>query len=275
MGEWGTFNVDRGVFGHPVFADEAFTEREAWMWLIAQAAFKPHRKRVGRVVVDLARGQLAHSTRFMAKAWKWSEASVRRFLAKLAREKMVTIAPDAELTQLTICNYDSYQASPKKRDAEPTQNRRTTLADDDALRARADELAEQVYDIFGFDRDFIPPAWMGMQAWLEAGVRSGWKPDLVRLAARKVAARKKGGPPHNFRYLGPAIAQEHELAAAPPPPAATVHRFAEQGHETRSGQRSVHDVARELARQFRRDEPEPDEQRHLPLLRTVGGGRTP
>ena len=58
------------------------------MWLIAQAAFKPHRKRVGRVVVDLARGQLAHSTRFMAKAWKWSEASVRRFLAKLARERM-------------------------------------------------------------------------------------------------------------------------------------------------------------------------------------------
>ena len=92
------------------------------------------------------------------------------------------------------------------------------LADDDALRARAGELAEQVYDIFGFDRDFIPPAWMGMQAWLEAGVRSGWKPDLVRLAARKVAARKKGGPPHNFRYLGPAIVQEHELAAAPPPP---------------------------------------------------------
>ena len=218
MGEWGTFNVDRGVFEHPAFADEAFTEREAWMWLIAQAAFKPHRKRVGRVVVDLARGQLAHSTRFMAKAWKWSEASVRRFLAKLAREQMVTIADDADLTQLTICNYDSYQATPKKRDAEPTQNRRTTLADDDALRARAGELAEQVYDIFGFDRDFIPPAWMGMQAWLEAGVRSGWKPDLVRLAARKVAARKKGGPPHNFRYLGPAIVQEHELAAAPPPP---------------------------------------------------------
>jgi hypothetical protein len=60
-------------------------------------------------VVDLARGQLAHSTRFMAKAWKWSEASVRRFLAKLVREKMMTVADDADLTQLTICNYDSYR----------------------------------------------------------------------------------------------------------------------------------------------------------------------
>jgi hypothetical protein len=57
-------------------------------------------------------------------------------------------------------------------------------------------------------------------------------------------------------------------AAAPPPPAApaaTVHRFAEQGH----GQRSVHDVAGDLARQFRRDGPEPDEQRSLSLLRSL------
>ena len=77
---------------------------------------------------------------------------------------MVLIAHDADLTQLTICNDDSSQATPGKRDAELTQNRRTTLADDDALRARAGELAEQVYDIFGFDRDVIPPAWMGSRS---------------------------------------------------------------------------------------------------------------
>jgi hypothetical protein len=222
-------------------------------------------------MVDLACGQLAHSTRFMARAWKWSEASVRRFLAKLVREKMVTVADDADLTQLTICNYDAYQATPGKHDADLTQNRRTILPDDASMHARVRELAEQVYDIFGFDREFIPPAWMGMQAWLEAGLRSGWKPDIVRLAARKVAAKKKGGPPHNFRYLGPAIVQEHELAAAPPPASnAAIHRLAEKDNA-----RTVHDVARDLARQFRRDGPEPDAQRTLPLLRAVGGKRSP
>ena len=101
----------------------------------------------------------------------------------------MTVAPDAELTQLTICNYDSYQATPGKRDAELTQNRRTTLADDDAARARAGELAEQVYDIFGFDRDFIPPAWLGMQAWLEAGVRSGWNWPRCRSVRRLLPLR--------------------------------------------------------------------------------------
>jgi hypothetical protein len=42
----GTFNVARGVFDHPVFAPEPFTEREAWLWLIAEAQWKPVRKRV-------------------------------------------------------------------------------------------------------------------------------------------------------------------------------------------------------------------------------------
>jgi hypothetical protein len=29
------------VFGHPIFADEPFTEREEWLWQIGEAAFKP------------------------------------------------------------------------------------------------------------------------------------------------------------------------------------------------------------------------------------------
>ena len=55
---------------------EPFKEREAWLWLIAECAFKPRRKRVNHVSVSLARGQLAHSTRFMARAWECFEAKV-------------------------------------------------------------------------------------------------------------------------------------------------------------------------------------------------------
>ena len=38
MSERGVFALDRGIFDHLAFADEAFTEREAWAWLIAEAA---------------------------------------------------------------------------------------------------------------------------------------------------------------------------------------------------------------------------------------------
>ena len=49
----GFFQVDRGVWSHPVFAPEAFTEREAWLWLIARAAWKPNGVRVSQLLVHV------------------------------------------------------------------------------------------------------------------------------------------------------------------------------------------------------------------------------
>jgi hypothetical protein len=83
VSERGVFAVDRGIWDHPSFANEPLTEREAWIWLIGEAAFKPHRRRVGSVAVELKPGQLAASTRFMAGKWGWSESRVRRFLNRL------------------------------------------------------------------------------------------------------------------------------------------------------------------------------------------------
>lgn len=109
MSERGVFGVDRGIWDHPSFADEALTEREAWIWLIGNAAFKPHTKRVGSVVVELARGQVAASSRFMADKLGWSEPRVRRFLKRLKADAMIDAAIDADITVITICNYDKYQ----------------------------------------------------------------------------------------------------------------------------------------------------------------------
>jgi hypothetical protein len=108
MSERGVFAVDRGVFDHPMFAPEPFTEREAWLWMVGAAAWKPGRVRVGRHPVDLLRGQLAFATRFMATRWRWSEARVRRFLKRLQSDAMVSIQTTRETTHITICNYDKY-----------------------------------------------------------------------------------------------------------------------------------------------------------------------
>src|SRR5215208_4627567 len=86
----GFFQVDRGVWSHPVFAPEPFTEREAWLWLIARAAWKPNGVRVGQLVIHVERGQLAVSMRYLAEAWQWVKSSVARFLAKLINARMIT-----------------------------------------------------------------------------------------------------------------------------------------------------------------------------------------
>lgn len=37
----GTVNVSRCLWDDEVFRNEPFTEREAWIWMIAEAAWKP------------------------------------------------------------------------------------------------------------------------------------------------------------------------------------------------------------------------------------------
>ena len=113
MSERGFVSVDRGVFDHPMFAPEPFTEREAWLWMIAEAAWKPMTVRAGRAVLQIDRGQIACSLRFLATRWKWPETSVRRFLSRLAAggdDALVLIDAAQSVTRITICNYDKYQA---------------------------------------------------------------------------------------------------------------------------------------------------------------------
>ena len=106
--ERGVFAVDRGVFDHPLFANEAFTEREAWLWLVGQAAWRETRVRVGHTVFNLARGQCAYSVRFLATKWQWEPTRVHRFLKKLKSDTMIATEVQRDATQITICNYEKY-----------------------------------------------------------------------------------------------------------------------------------------------------------------------
>lgn len=108
MSERGVFAVDRGVWDHPMFADEAFTEREAWLWMVSAAAWQAKRVRVGRAQVELQRGQLAFATRFLAEKWDWAHSKVVRFLKRLEIDTMVSTSATRETTLITICNYDKY-----------------------------------------------------------------------------------------------------------------------------------------------------------------------
>lgn len=110
MSKLGVFAVDRGVFDHPVLQSrEPLSRREAWLWLLAEASWKERVKAVPGASVRLRRGQLSHSIRFMASAWRWDKAKVERFLQRLKTETMIETATETGQTVVTICNYDDYQ----------------------------------------------------------------------------------------------------------------------------------------------------------------------
>jgi hypothetical protein len=107
----GFFAIDRGVWEHPMFAKEKFSEREAWLWMLSAAVWADTRIRVGKSVIDLQRGQMAFATRFLAEKWMWAHSKVVRFLNKLKSDAMIVTEPKRDATLITICNYDKYQSS--------------------------------------------------------------------------------------------------------------------------------------------------------------------
>lgn len=113
----GFYLMHRGWRANPVFKDEPYTEREAWEWIIENAAWKPSRVRIKSIVVDVRRGQLAASLRFMAEAWQWQNPRVSRFLARLEKEGMIECIADAGVTAVTVCNYEQYQSPAAFSDA--------------------------------------------------------------------------------------------------------------------------------------------------------------
>ena len=85
--------IPRCIFADPLLQDDAYFR--AWLWLISEAAWKSRRVTVinGRTleIVELERGQLSHSRRYMAKTWGWSEKRVRTFLKRLEKVGMIDL----------------------------------------------------------------------------------------------------------------------------------------------------------------------------------------
>lgn len=114
----GWISLHRGWRDNPIFRGE-YSRADAWVWLIENACWKPSRARIKGEVLELQRGELTFSQRFLAEKWGWSKSRVDRFIAELREESMIetrskngaTAGHNAGQGQciITICNYAKYQ----------------------------------------------------------------------------------------------------------------------------------------------------------------------
>lgn len=109
MAEWGVFAVSRSIWDHPIFEDEPFTQREAWMWLISAAAWKPIKIGHCGQVISLGRGEFLFSVRFLADKFGWSKSRIGRFLERLEKQDMIRDAERDACKVYSIINYNEYQ----------------------------------------------------------------------------------------------------------------------------------------------------------------------
>jgi len=115
----GWFKVHRGWMENPVFKDDS--ERLCWLWLIEKAAWQDTQHNIHGARCDVPRGSLFITQRCIATRFRWSTNKVGRLLSRLENENMIEYKTEAGKGQITICNYDKYQHSESKMEAEREQ----------------------------------------------------------------------------------------------------------------------------------------------------------
>lgn len=116
--------MSRNWQDHDIFAGDEYSRRDAWAWLIANAAWRPTKVRVKGSSVDLQRGELCFAQRFLAEKWGWSKSKTDRFIAVLRAEGMISTRSKIGATAghqagqgqsiITVCNYDAFQTNNKQ-----------------------------------------------------------------------------------------------------------------------------------------------------------------
>lgn len=124
----GWYIMHRGWMGSADFRPEPYTEREAYLWSIEQAAYEPHLQWFNGVQVPVAKGEFVTSLHKMAGALGWSVKRARLFTDRMIRaQKWAKRGANAGAkapTIVTVRNWERFQTLPR-REGKGGAHRRT------------------------------------------------------------------------------------------------------------------------------------------------------
>ena len=128
----GYFLAFRSIWNHPAFKNHI--ERGVWLYMVSNASHKDKELKFMENPVFVKRGELIFPIRKNAKIWKMAYSSMRSFILRLKRKKMIdlrvaTTKPDHNhpynsVSIISITNYDKFQ----QYDLTPDQYKTTSSA---------------------------------------------------------------------------------------------------------------------------------------------------
>jgi hypothetical protein len=225
----GYYLMHRGWMDHPVFAKEAFTECQAFEWLISEAAWAEERTiAINHQPVRLMRGQVSHSLRFMAEAWGWDYSRARRFLKKLEKWEMVATQNATGQNIISLCNYDQYQ-NPKSESEtglhseaqQPRNSRATNIKKDNTSKEIYTPAFEDAWKAYPESADMPKRNMSKTDAWKKWKAADRPEADLIRAVKSYAADLSKPNAPmpchmatwlYQKRYEGPLAATEGQAS---------------------------------------------------------------
>lgn len=128
MSKNGYILLHRSIMTHYAFEDEPKTAREAFIWLLMNASYSPHKTLYKGKIIAVNRGQIPTSYRRLMAEFQWSLGRIQRYITRLSDEGMIDTATDTGFLVITICNYDKYQVLSTGADT-PTDTQTDTVTD--------------------------------------------------------------------------------------------------------------------------------------------------
>ena len=131
----GYITINRKLQKHWLWDDKPFSKGQAWIDMLMRARHTDEKKLVRGELLARKRGDVCCSLSYLAKEWGWSREKVRRFMAMLESDGMITLHATTHDTTITIENYDKYQFKRTTNEAtDEATDLATDLATDEAQR---------------------------------------------------------------------------------------------------------------------------------------------
>jgi hypothetical protein len=122
----GWIKIHRSITNHWLYSEKrVYSKLEAWYDMLIAVNYSDSKTLIKGKLYEVKRGQSIMSLDSWAKRWNWDKSKVRRFLNTLQNDNMIELKSDTITTQLTICNYESYQGE-RNTDETPVKRKRNT-----------------------------------------------------------------------------------------------------------------------------------------------------
>lgn len=191
----GYIKLHRGWRNDPIFQDKGpFSEAEAWIWLLENAAWKDTVRRTGQGgIMPVQRGQLHVSLGSLSAAWNWSIKRVRGFIERLEKGHMVGTVKGKAGTVLTITNYRKYQDRDGFEGTDEGTQQGTVRAQSGHTQEESKE-GKEVKKPFKVDL----PDWVPADDWasfveMRKAIKKPLTPRAAELAIGKLDGFRKAG----------------------------------------------------------------------------------
>lgn len=139
----GFIKLSRKYFDNPLWKENrTYSRSEAWLDLIGSALIDDLKVFIKGQDIEVQRGEIAASRRFLEKRWGWGSTKVTNFLGYLIKNGMITTRKTNGQTIITLVNYGVYNNY--KPPNKPGTNQRQTKIKE--LQERKDIFYKQVIE---------------------------------------------------------------------------------------------------------------------------------